>query len=148
MAPGFGQSIHPALLRDTGNLPLSVPLRAYHPLWGGFPADFGLGKEGVPGPSNPTSLLPFRRRFGLFSAVFGRPYSRHREAIRPLLSLPAGTKMFCFPAFPFPCGNVRRQDVPFGNPGFKGCVRLPRAYPSLPGPSSAPEPSHPPGDVE
>ena len=74
MAPGFGRNIHPALLRDTGNLPLFFPLRAYHPLWGGFPADFGLEKEGVPRPYNPTSPLPFDKGFGLFSAVFGRPY--------------------------------------------------------------------------
>lgn len=39
------------------------------------------------------------------------------------------------------------QEVPFGDPGFNGCVRLPRAYRSLPRPSSAPEPSHPPGGV-
>ena len=37
-----------------------------------------------------------------------------------------------------------RQEVPFGNPGFDGRLRLPRAFRCLPRPSSAPEPSHPP----
>ena len=40
-----------------------------------------------------------------------------------------------------------RQEVPFGDPGFDGCMRLPRAYRCLPRPSSAPEPSHPPGGI-
>jgi hypothetical protein len=39
------------------------------------------------------------------------------------------------------------QEVPFGNPRINGCVRLPGAYRSLPRPSSAPEPSHPPNSV-
>ena len=43
-----------------------------------------------------------------------------------------------------PEGVTLRQEVPFGDPGIDGCVRLPRAYRSLPRPSSAPEPSHPP----
>lgn len=35
-------------------------------------------------------------------------------------------------------------EVPFGDPGFQGCMLLARAYRSLPRPSSAPKPSHPP----
>ena len=64
-----------------------------------------------------------------------------------LLSPPPGTKMFQFPGFPFAAANgasLSRQEVPFGDPGFKGCMRLARAYRSLPRPSSAPEPNHPP----
>ena len=64
-----------------------------------------------------------------------------------LLSFPAGTKMFQFPAFPLRglCPGVRHKprEVPFGNPRFDGCLRLAGAYRSLPRPSSAPraEPS-------
>ncbi len=36
------------------------------------------------------------------------------------------------------------QEVPFGDPGIEGRLRLPRAFRRLPRPSSAPEPSHPP----
>lgn len=67
-----------------------------------------------------------------------------------LLSFPAGTQMLHFPAFPllteragFTCTGF-----PFGHPGFYGYMRLARAYRSLSRPSSAPEPSHPPGGVE
>ena len=35
------------------------------------------------------------------------------------------------------------RGVEFGHPGFKGRMRLPQAYRSLPRPSSLPEPSHP-----
>ena len=36
------------------------------------------------------------------------------------------------------------REVPFGDLRIEGCVRLPGAYRSLPRPSSAPKPSHPP----
>ena len=75
-----------------------------------------------------------------------------------LVSLPPPTKMFPFGGFPSgtpegftpsvsrtPWGVTPRREFPFGNPGFNGCLRLPRAYRRLPRPSSAPEPSHPPG---
>ena len=46
---------------------------------------------------------------------------------------------------PRSAGTFRpRREVPFGDPGFHGCMRLARAYRSLPRPSSAPEPRHPP----
>ena len=53
-----------------------------------------------------------------------------------LISFPAGTKMFQFPAFPLLSEQL-------GNPRIKGCLRLPEAYHSLPCPSSAIKPSHP-----
>ena len=60
-----------------------------------------------------------------------------------LFSLPAGTKMFQFPAFAsihisidnYPSGN---WVVPFGNPRIKGYLLLPAAYRSLSRPSSPP----------
>lgn len=66
-----------------------------------------------------------------------------------LLSFPAGTQMFHFPAFPLLTERLgfTQAGVPFGHPGFHGYLRLARAYRSLSRPSSAPEPSHPPGGV-
>ena len=64
-----------------------------------------------------------------------------------LVSFPAGTKMFQFPAFPLLTERVPlsgTQEVPFGDPRIYGSMRLPGAYRSLARPSSAPEPSHPP----
>ena len=58
-----------------------------------------------------------------------------------LVSFPAGTKTFQFPAL------LLRQEcfseVTFGNLGVKGCMRLTQAYRSLPRPSSSIEPSYP-----
>ena len=59
-----------------------------------------------------------------------------------LFSLPAGTKMFQFPAFASPTqkGGYRlsRWVVPFGDPRIKGHLRLPADYRSLSRPSSPP----------
>ena len=53
-----------------------------------------------------------------------------------LISFPVGTKMFQFPTFPL----LPEQ---FGNPWVYGCMRLTKAYHSLPCPSSAIKPRHP-----
>ena len=84
---------------------------------------------------NPSDALP-QLRFGLFpgrSPLLG-------ESL--LFSLPAGTKMFQFPAFAsllgkdnYPSGN---WVVPFGNPRIKDHLHLPAAYRSLSRPSSPP----------
>ena len=57
-----------------------------------------------------------------------------------LISSPAPTKMFQFGAFPLvskTSDDIHRQDVPFGDPGFRDSMHLPRAYRSLARPSSA-----------
>jgi len=90
-------------------------------------------------PATPTWQRPRAftpRRFGLLpvrSPLLGE--SR-------LISFPRGTEMFHFPR----CRTASRRRVtstvtqvsPFGNPGIKACLRLPRAYRSLPRPSSPP----------
>ena|GEM_PF-5278077 len=116
-----------------------------------------VGPLGV-GPPAAEPVTPHPHRliaggFGLGSPPFGRPYSG--DPI--LVSLPPPTKMFPFggfplgtprlPGFPERRGLSPRQEVPFGDPGFYGCLRLPRAYRRLPRPSSAPEPSHPPSGL-
>ena len=68
------------------------------------------------------------------------PVARHYRGNHVLFSLPLGTKMFQFPRFtstikvdgsPSDC-----RVAPFGNPGIKDRLRLPRAFRSLPRPSS------------
>ncbi len=73
MPPTFTRDIRRALLWDIWNLPPGLPLRDYHPLWCGIPADFGLTIREYQSP-NTTSLLSFDKRFSLPCAVFGRPY--------------------------------------------------------------------------
>ena len=59
--------------------------------------------------------------------------------ITNLFSLPAGTKMFQFPAFASASADdwpSASRVVPFGNPRIKGHLHLPAAYRSLSRPSS------------
>ena len=56
-----------------------------------------------------------------------------------LISFPAGTKTFQFPALLLLAECI--GEVAFGNLGFKGCMHLAQAYRSLPRPSSSIEPS-------
>ena len=68
------------------------------------------------------------------------PVARHYWGNHILFSLPAGTKMFQFPAF----ASAIKADgspsdcrvAPFGNLRIKGRLRLPGAFRSLPRPSS------------
>ena len=59
-----------------------------------------------------------------------------------LIPLPPGTEMFQFPGFASPQRVMTVNDdgrvSPFGHLGLTGCVRLPRAFRSLPRPSSPP----------
>ena len=80
------------------------------------------------GPTTPTGPEPCR--FGLLpvrSPLLG-------ESL--LFSLPAGTKMFQFPAFASMLGMDDRPSAcrvaPFRNPRIKGRLHLPGAYRSLP----------------
>ena len=100
--------------------------------------------RGAATPHTPTVIL---WGIGLGSPPFGRPYSGDPcwFLLLPLLR--------CFssggsrPHSGAPWAIRPWQEVPFGDPGFNGCLRLPRAYRSLPRPSSAPEPRHPPDGV-
>ncbi len=99
------------------------------------------------GPATPHPPTLVTWGFGLVSPPFGRPYSGDPcwFLFLPLLRCFRSGGSRPLPGTP---RTVRpRQEVPFGDPGFDGCMRLPRAYRSLPRPSSAPEPSHPPGGV-
>ena len=99
-----------------------------------------------------SARFPKRIRFGLFR--FRSPLLT--ESL--LVSFPPGTKMFYFPGYLFPhlsdMGIMRNYlphaDVLLGYLGVSACVRLTRAYRSLPRPSSAPKPRYPPssGGVE
>ncbi len=110
----------------------------------GRPAGARSPSRGAATPHLPT-VIPWG--IGLGSPPFGRPYSGdpYWFLFLPLLR--------CFrsggsrPLTGAPRALRPWQEVPFGDPGFNGCMRLPRAYRSLPRPSSAPEPSHPPGGV-
>ena len=70
------------------------------------------------------------------------PFARHYWGNHSLFSLPAGTKMFQFPAFAstYYVDNCPSDSwvVPFGNLRITGHLHLPEAYRSLSRPSSPP----------
>ena len=105
-----------------------------------------------PGPYNTTSPSSYPRGIWFGLSPFRSPLLRGSL----LVSSPPPTKMFPFGGFPFggrsPTPRTPRainpwQEVPFGDPRINGRLRLPGAYRRLPRPSSAPEPSHPPGGL-
>ena len=121
-------------------------LRGYHALWPDFPdcsataplCNFPPGRQPRPGgPTTPaTQRLPAiaRDRFSLFpvrSPLLG-------ESL--LLSLPAGTEMFHFPALPHPALCVQagvtasygRRVSPFGHPRITVWLPTPRGLSQAP----------------
>ena len=149
MPPSFAHHIRGMLLRIPGTIPLGLRLRGCHPLWRGFPTTLRLPRGGITRVLQPhiPPWFPMVVRFALC------PLQSPLLRASLLVSLPPPTKMFQFGGFPLPSfarelrvENTRRE-VPFGHPWFQGCLRLARAYRSLPRPSSVAKPIHPPGGV-
>lgn len=101
------------------------------------------------GRPNTTSPLDYSRGFGLSFPLFARRYSG--DLI--LISLPPPTWMFPFGRFALLAKPRAKEafgllhEYTFGDPEIDACMRLPRAFRSLPRPSSPPKPSHPPCGV-
>ena len=94
-------------------------------------------------------LSPDRARFGL--CRFPSPVLTASQ----LISLPARTEMLQFRASPLAVlkgtasakGCSPLAGFPFGHIRINACLRLPGRFRGLLRPSSAPEPSHPPGGL-
>jgi hypothetical protein len=119
-----GTPLRAALLSATGLSPSSGPRSR------------GLRLAPPHASVGPTTPPPQGGRFGL-----GPVRSPLLRASR-LISLPPGTEMFQFPGFAsrrsVMTGFTARRVSPFGHLGITACVPLPRAYRSLPRPSSPP----------
>jgi hypothetical protein len=119
-----GTPLRAALLSPTGLSPSLVPRSR------------GL-RLVVPHASvGPTTPVPHGDWFGLIPVR--SPLLRESR----LISLPPGTEMFQFPGFASCLRRMTelapRRVAPFGHLGITACVPLPRAYRSLPRPSSPP----------
>ena len=134
---GFAQdSSCPALLR----IPLSLVMlhvQDCHLLWSPFPKCSVHIQSATTRSYNPGEALTYNSGLG------SSPVARHYWGNHCLFSLPGGTKMFQFPPFAslHQCKDTSTSYwwvVPFGNPGIKGYLLLPRAYRSLSRPSSPP----------
>ena len=96
---------------------------------------------------------PYVQRAHAFTYVRFRLFPVRSPLLREsqLISFPPGTKMFQFPGcmlsgkqcLPEMFRLSSERVSPFGDPGITGCLLLPRAYRSLPRPSSTPLPRHP-----
>ena len=133
---GFAQNYScSALLRIPLSL-VSLRLRGYHPLWPDFPDRSAHCLDTTTWSYNPSVALP-QLRFGLVpvrSPLLG-------ESLNCFLFLQV---LRCFSSLRSPL-NLGQDNhpsgnwvVPFGNPGIKGHLHLPRAYRSLSRPSSPP----------
>ena len=85
------------------------------------------------GPTTPHLPTPRGGGFGLPYSPFPRRYSGNPIWFLFLRVL----RRFTSPRSP-PLRRLAQEgwEVPFGDPGFKACMRLPQAYRSLPRPSS------------
>ena len=124
---------------DTSNNLSSSKIRGYHPLRHYVPVNFFSKKKDLR-QSHHISLFS-RKRIQFVLCSFRSPLLRASL----LISFPPPTKMFQFSGFLFSKENICQSisEVRFGNLWFKGYLHLPRAFRSLPRPSSAPKPSPP-----
>ena len=131
---GFAQNYSCSALLRIPLCCIRLHVRDCHPLWFNFPKGFHSPHAmQCRGPTTPN-LRCHRNGLGC------SPFARHYWGNHCLFSIPAGTKMFQFPALaPTPSAGDRPSDgrvVPFGNLRIKGHLHLPEAYRSLSRPSS------------
>ena len=84
--------------------PAGLRLRGFHPLRRRVPADFGFTREGLSGALLHHIPRTFRPRVQFALCRFRSPLL----TASLLLSFPAGTEMFQFPAFPLPTGSAAK----------------------------------------
>lgn len=145
MPPNFHEEFRPHVFWKLHYL-FGLRLRGYHPLWRLFPEDLSLTLKIVYAAPKHHISHALRRAIQFALCRFRSPLL----TASLLISFPPATKMFQFAGFLL-AKQVTHitacQEVSFGNPWILACVRLPMAYRSLPRPSSASEPSHPPNSV-
>lgn len=137
--------------RDYRHKPGTLRLRGCHPLWPNIPGAFGFRAEARPGIHTPHLPGVLHRGFGLPSSAFTRRYLRNHDCFLFLHVLKCFTSVGSRsrpPSAGARGGISPAHEVVFGNPGINACVQLPRAYRSLPRPSSVPsKPRYPPRGV-
>jgi hypothetical protein len=131
--PGFTPgSSYRALLRNSATGNTSPSATGLSP--SSAPRSRGLRVASLPASAGPTTPGALGPRFGL------RPFRSPLLRASRLISPPPGTEMFQFPGFASGSrrmtGLAPRRVAPFGHLGLNACVRLPRAFRSLPRPSS------------
>ena len=144
MTPSFGHKFKCALLRILPLVLCAFTPTGLSPSKTQLSSCLGFSRERLERVHNSTSPVTFITGFGLPCTGFTRRYFRHRNCF---LFLPV---VRCFRSrgshsLMRATGVAPRQEVPFSNPRFKGCLHLAWAFRRLPRPSWALEPSHSPG---
>ena len=125
MPPTFTRDIRRALLWDIRTLPNGLTPTGLSPSMVRHSSRLRVHLSGVPEPKHHISpVFRLEIRFALC-----RVLSPILTASR-LLSFPAGTKMFQFPAFPIPMGSLRVRRSGKSHSGTLGS-KAPCAYPRL-----------------
>ena len=141
IAPKFAHKCRCTLLwRLPGSS--TVHLRGYHPLWRNVPVNFGSSGSDLREVQQHhiSNMFPYRIQFALY-----RVRSLLLTASQ-LVSLPAGTKMFQFPAFPILSDSmVKSHSGIFGSKVTCTSPKLTVACHSL---RRGREPSHPPDSLD
>ena len=130
MPPTFSFRIQETILLNCSK-PVKLTLRDYHTLKCFFPEDFEFPSYGKEQPHHISIVFPQQIQFALCRVQSPLLTASH------LISFPAGTKTFQFPAFPILSDQSEDYEDTFRNLWFKAYMRLARALCSLSHPSSA-----------
>lgn len=148
MPPNFSHPNQGTILWDSGAGSFWLTLTGLSPSMAGLSRPLQLHQRGGSRAHNPTSPTSYPReiRFGLF------PFRSLLLRESQLVSFPPPTKMLPFGGFPLPNGSTMApkshgERSHSGIPGSKAACAYPGLYRSLPRPSSALKPSHPPDGV-
>lgn len=139
----FGPQIQAILLWILGSNLFVFSYGAITLLGSSFQSTLDPQTRSSPSP-NPTSHLPCSR-----GSVCPLPLS---VALTNGISIDVFSCGYCDASvFRVPSHKIalasQNRGIPFRNPRFNACMRLPSAYRCLPRPSSVSEPSHPPFSV-
>ena len=130
-APGFSFR---ALLRNSATTQACIRLPGSHRLWRPVPGDLSWPPH--------CRLWVLQPRESMTPGLGLGPVRSPLLGASQLISLPPGTEMFQFPGFASGLrqmtGLTTSRVAPFGHLGIIACVPLPRAFRSLPRPSSPP----------
>jgi hypothetical protein len=98
--------------------------------------------QGTSTDTTPSHLWVLQPRLSKRNGLGHYPVRSPLLGASQLISLPPGTEMFQFPGFASPFREMTSlttsRVAPFGHLGINACVPLPRAFRSLPRPSSPP----------
>jgi hypothetical protein len=148
VSPNFSHPNQGTILWDSGAGSFRLTLTGLSPSLAGLSRPLQLRQRGGSRAHNPTSPMDFSMEFGLDSSPFARCYSGNPSwfLFLPLLRcFRSGGSRSQKGSTVTPKSHGKKSHS--GIPGSKAACAYPGLYRSLPRPSSALKPSHPPDGV-